>query len=238
MLFTKAKKLCSNNNYYRLSRSISMSKFLQNIFYSSSLFILVGCLIVLSGCSTIPPKAVQPLVKQTAQQRIAKLEQLQQWKIKGKIAFFEKDTRNSFTLNWQVDEKKESQQLKLTHYLGINVLQLDSMANNHKIQVDGKTYHGENLERLIYSLTGLTLPTQALTFWLKGIPFQKTDSINYQKITQLPQTLSSYYNNELWQVNYSKYQQINGYSLATKFSIKNDNLLIKIVINDWSLASN
>jgi len=181
---------------------------------------------------------VQPLVKHTAQQRIAKLEQLNQWKIKGKIAFFEKDARNSFTLNWQVDEIKESQQLKLTHYLGINVLQLDSMANNHKIQVDGKTYRGKNLERLIYSITGLTLPTQALTFWLKGMPFQENDSINYQQTTQLPQTLSSYYNNELWQVSYDNYQQIDDYNLATKFSIKNDDLLIKIVINDWSITSN
>ncbi len=238
MLFTKAKKLCSNNNYYRLSHFILMSNYLKNTCYSSYLFIITVSIIALSGCSTTSPNTVQPLFKQSAQQRIAKLEQLQQWKIKGKIAFFEKDTRNSFTLNWQVDEKKASQQLKLTHYLGINVLQLDSMANNHKIQVDGKTYHGEDLERLIYSLTGLTLPTQALTFWLKGMPFQQTDSINYHKTTQLPLTLSSYYNNELWQVNYSKYQQINGYSLATKFSIKNDDLLIKIVINDWSITKN
>jgi outer membrane lipoprotein LolB len=215
-----------------------MSNYLKNTCYSSYLFIITVSIIALSGCSTTSPNTVQPLFKQSAQQRIAKLEQLQQWKIKGKIAFFEKDTRNSFTLNWQVDEKKASQQLKLTHYLGINVLQLDSMANNHKIQVDRKTYHGEDLERLIYSLTGLTLPTQALTFWLKGMPFQQTDSINYHKTTQLPLTLSSYYNNELWQVNYSKYQQINGYSLATKFSIKNDDLLIKIVINDWSITNN
>jgi len=236
MLFTKAKKLCSNNNNYRFSRSISMIHFIKSTFYSTNLFILAVCLMALSGCSTTSHKDVQPLLKQTPQQRITQLQQLHQWKIKGKIAFFEKDTRNSFTLLWQVDENKESQQLKLNHYLGMNVLQLDSMANNHKIQVDGKTYHGHNLERLIFSLTGLTLPTQALTFWLKGMPFQETDSISYQKTTQLPQTLSSHYNNELWQVSYANYQQVDEYNLATKFSIKNDDLLIKIVINDWSIT--
>ena len=35
---------------------------------------------------------------------------LQQWKIKGKIAFIEKKSRNSFTLSWQVDEKEKNQQ--------------------------------------------------------------------------------------------------------------------------------
>jgi outer membrane lipoprotein LolB len=238
MLFTKAKKLCSNNNNYRFSRSTSMTQFFKPTFYSTYLFILVVCIMALTGCSTTSPKAVQPLVKQTHQQRNIQLQQLHQWKIKGKIAFFEKDTRNSFTLLWQVDKNTESQQLKLNHSLGINVLQLDSMANNHKIQVDGETYHGYDLEKLIYSITGLTLPTQALTFWLKGMPFQETDNISYQKTTQLPQTLSSHYNDELWQVSYANYQQIDGYNLATKFSIKNDDLLIKIVINDWSITSN
>ncbi len=121
--------------------------------------------------------------------------------------------------------------------MGINVLQLDSTDNNHKIQVDGKTYRGRDLENLIYSITGLTLPTKALTFWLKGIPYQENDKISYQETTLLPLTLSSYYNNELWQVSYANYQQISGYSLATKFSIKKDDLLIKIVVNNWAIAN-
>ncbi|PKG85771.1 outer membrane lipoprotein LolB [Colwellia sp. 75C3] len=197
------------------------------------LFSLALFTLVLSGCSTLPNKEPQQLIQQTSQQRITTLQQLNQWKITGKIAFFEKKSRNSATLNWQVDEENKTQQLNLTTYLGINVLQLESHSNNHNIQVDGKTYHGKNLETLIHSITGLTLPTQALTFWLKGIPYQESDNISYQKTTQLPQTLSSHYNNELWQVSYANYQQIDGYSLATKFSIRKDDLLIKIVVNEW-----
>jgi len=207
-------------------------------FHQSNLLIFALFTLALSGCSTISNKDSQILIKQSPQQRITQLEQLQQWKIKGKIAFIEKKSRNSATLSWQVNESKNTQLLNLTSYLGLNVLQLDSSKNNHKIQVDGKTYHGRDLEALIYSITGLTLPTKALTFWLKGIPYQEDDKISYQQSTQLPLTLSSNYNNELWQVSYANYQQINGYSLATKFSIRKDDLLIKIVINDWSTAKN
>jgi len=197
------------------------------------LFILTLFILVLSGCSTLPNKKSQPLIQQTPQQRTSSLQQLQRWKITGKIGYIEKKSRHSATLNWQVNENNNSQQLNLTTFLGINVLQLDSNKNIHKIQVDGKTYQGKKLEALIYSITGLTLPTQALTFWLKGIPYQESDNISYQKITRLPQTLTSYYNNELWQVSYAHYQQIDDYSLATKFSIRKDDLLIKIAVNKW-----
>ena len=211
----------------RLNTAISSHKL-----YAIALFSLV-----LSACSTHLNKESSPLIEQTAQQRIAQLEQLQQWQITGKIAFINKDSRNSLTLFWQIDEKQGIQRLNLTSFLGINVLQLDSNANNHKIQVDGKTYHGNNLVALIHSITGFTLPTQALSFWLKGIPYRENDSISYHKKTQLPQTLSSHYNNELWQVNYANYQNFDGYNLATKFSIRKDDLLIKIAVNDWQIAN-
>ena len=214
-----------------------MSLFFRANFHQPSLLIFALFTLVLSGCTTIPNKESQVLIKQPPQQRINQLQQLQQWKIKGKIAFIEKKSRNSATLSWQVDENLNTQLLNLTSYLGINVLQLDSSDNNHKIQVDGKTYRGRDLETLIHSITGLTLPTEALTFWLKGIPYQENDKINYQETTRLPLNLSSYYNNELWQVSYANYQQINGYSLATKFSIRKDDLLIKIAVNDWIIAN-
>lgn len=214
-----------------------MSLFFRANFHQPSLLIFALFTLVLSGCTTIPNKESQVLIKQLPQQRINQLQQLQQWKIKGKIAFIEKKSRNSATLSWQVDENLNTQLLNLTSYLGINVLQLDSSDNNHKIQVDGKTYRGRDLETLIHSITGLTLPTEALTFWLKGIPYQENDKINYQETTRLPLNLSSYYNNELWQVSYANYQQINGYSLATKFSIRKDDLLIKIAVNDWIIAN-
>jgi outer membrane lipoprotein LolB len=206
--------------------------------HQPSLLIFALFTLVLSGCTTIPNKDSPVLITQTPQQRVTQLQQLQQWKIKGKIAFIEKKSRDSATLSWQVDEYQNTQKLNLTTYLGISVLQLDSSNNNHKIQVDGKTYHGRDLETLIYSITGLTLPTKALTFWLKGIPYQENDKISFQETTQLPLTLSSYYNNELWQISYANYQQISSYSLATEFSIRKGDLLIKIIVNDWAITNN
>ncbi len=192
-------------------------------------------ILLLTGCSNSPKNYSQELIQQSPQQRASTLASLQQWQLKGKIAFIEPNNRNSFSLVWRVDEEKQTQHLNLTSYLGINALTLKSTKNNHKIQIEGKTYQGSDLQALISSLTGLTLPAKALTYWLKGLPYHEQDKLVYQASTRLPTTLKSYYNKEFWQVSYGGYKQISNYSLATKISIKKENLLIKISINEWSI---
>jgi len=203
--------------------------------FKAILLLLPFCSIILSGCSSTANKSSSVIARQDPKQRIAQLTQLKQWKVQGKIAFLKGKERNSATLTWHVNDNNHTQQLSLTSYLGINVLQLDSHNNVHKVQVDGETYQSADLEALIHSLTGFTLPTKALASWLKGIPFQNKDSIIYQDHTQLPLSLTSHYNNQVWQVSYAGFQQIDDYSLATKFSIKKDDLIIKIAINEWSV---
>lgn len=201
----------------------------------SYILFLTAFFLALSGCTSVPNIPKQPAVAQTPAQRTTQLEQLINWKITGKIAFIERDSRNSASLSWAVNEATKTQQLNLTTYMGINVLRLKSHDNVHTIEADGKTYKGNNLEQLIVDITGFTLPTNALPFWLKGLPYHDEDKLAYQNTTQLPLTLSSHYNNENWQVVYGKYQQFDDYVLATKFTITKGDFMIKIAINNWDI---
>lgn len=198
---------------------------------------------MLSGCaskpSTYPIENIQTL---TSEQRTKLLLKNRKWQLRGKIAFIqkiesEKDKRESASMTWKINEEKHTQELNLTSYLGINVLHIESSQNQHVIEVDGKKYHGTNLPQLIYSLTGRTLPTKALTFWLKGLPYKENDKLEINDRTQLPISISSYYNNALWQINYSNYQIFNSIKMATKFTIKKDDLVIKIAIKSWSFST-
>jgi len=204
-------------------------------------FLLILSSAILSGCATKPNNdSPREIVQQSALQRATQLTQINQWHLRGKIAFIEqlkdhKSKRESATLSWHVNEENQTQELNLTSYLGINVLHLASKHNHHLIKVDGKEYHSNNLAQLIHSLTGLTLPTKALTFWLKGLPYQPTDKVNLSPETQLPVNLQSVFNNVKWQVDFSNYQVFDGVQMATQFTIKKDDLLIKIVIKKWSL---
>ena len=117
------------------------------------------------------------------------------------------------------------------------MLHLESKKNQHLIKVNGKEYRTNNLDQLVHSLTGLTLPTKALNFWLKGLPYQSTDHVSISPKTQLPASLTSLFNDIQWQVDYGNYQVFDGLQMATKFTIKKDGLLIKVAIKKWSLTN-
>ena len=211
--------------------------------HSSFLFFLFAISsTILSGCATKPsnePPIV--IVQHNAAQRAALLTQINQWNLRGKIAFIEQrkdqtSKRESANIAWQVNETNQTQELNLTSYLGINVLHLASEKNNHLIKVNGKEYKANNLAHLVYSLTGLTLPTKALNFWLKGLPYQPSDQVELSTVNQLPLTLTSQLENVQWQIDYGKYQLFDGLQMATHFTIKKDGLLIKIAIKKWSLT--
>jgi len=210
--------------------------------YHSVLNLFLITSLILSGCATkqdIAANSKENSQVLTSKQRSKLLLTQKKWQIRGKIAFIQKikndkDKRESASMTWQVDEELQTQELNLTSYLGVNVFHLQSSSNQHLIEVDGKQYYGSNLTDLINSLTGFPLPAKALRLWLKGLPYTDHDKIKMDNKTGLPLSLTSYDNNILWKIDYSNYQIFDGINMATKFSIKKDDLLIKIVIKHWS----
>ena len=200
-------------------------------FFSPITLLILSC-IALSGCTSTKQNTPDSFTPQSSSERSEQLKAMTQWQVNGKIAFIKKNKRESATLNWRVNEKNNSQQLNLTSYLGINVLQLTSKQGKHNLKFDGSDYQGDDLTTLIYSLTGLTLPTQALSHWIKGVSFKPSDHIIYDD-SNLPLNLTSFYNNQQWQITYHSYIQVNHYILPSKLSIKKGPLLIKIAINQW-----
>lgn len=199
--------------------------------------------IFLSGCATKPNKDSSVLiVQQTAEQRKEQLSKVDQWHLRGKIAFIEqnegnKSKRESANISWQKNKDDQTQELNLTSYLGINVLHLSSKGDEHLIKVNGKEYRANNLELLIFSLTGLTLPTKALSFWLKGLPYLPSDQIKLSPKTQLPISLTSLFNDIQWQIDYKSYKVFDRQQMATQFTIMKDGLLIKVAVKEWSLTN-
>jgi len=200
-------------------------------------FIFLSLLVILiNGCSSKAPFKNILKTNQTIEQRNTILSKLNDWQINGKIAFIQGKKREATSLRWQYEKSNNSQKLDLNSYLGINVLQLKSNNNIHTIKLDGQSYRSENLDQLIASLSGFTLPTQALTYWLKGLVYNPNDKIDYHPETLLPLALISEYNNEQWQIRYENYQLVNNdVPLATKFTIKQNDLTIRISVNKWTL---
>lgn len=198
-------------------------------------FLFLFLIIFLSGCSSLPTqKSTAPLFSQAMTERIEQIATVNQWQIRGKIAFINGKERSSATLNWRINNANGTQRLNLTSYLGINVLQLRSEKQHHTIEVDGEEYNTHDLDNLIYQLTGLSMPTQALQHWIKAVPYSEYEEVLVDE-NNLPTQLSSFYQGKHWQINYSNYKNIDGLQLPTKLTIQQNQLTIKISINQWQL---
>lgn len=194
---------------------------------------------LLSGCGSLTKNQHQQITEhQSIQERTTKLQALSQWKINGKLAIINPEERHSLTLNWHFQGDKNHQKLNLTTLLGIQVFNLESVSGMHVIEVDGERYQSTDLNELLASLTGLTLPTQALTYWLKGIPYLGNDKITYSQETSLPQSLLSQYNEKQWLIKYRGYQQVEQFQLASNFTITQQENTIKIKVHQWDVSSN
>ena len=191
---------------------------------------------MLSACTSINDKPVESnTASQGIDSRNKQVSQLTHWAINGKIAFINKQERQSATLHWQKDEAEKTESLNLSTLFGIKVLELNQQRDNFTLEVDGEYYQTQDLDYLIYSLTGLNLPTRAMSHWLKGIAFLPTDKLIYNEKTQLPESLLSYYNDKKWLIKYSQYHHIGRYQLAKQLTISQGNLRIKIAIHSWNI---
>lgn len=200
------------------------------------IFTFALLIILSSGCSLLQkPQSSDPLFNQANSERRQALLALQDWQIKGKIAFISSKERNSADINWRHKGSTNSQKLNLTSYLGINVLQLETIDGKHKLEVDGKEYNARNLDHLIHSFIGLTLPTKALSYWVKGIAFSDKDHITFNDETSLPSSLTSVYDSQSWHIEFQRYKNINGLQLPTSLKIRQADLTIKISINYWHI---
>lgn len=197
-------------------------------------FIILFLISILSACTSINDIPVgDKQQNQDIEARNKQVSALNTWTIAGKIAFISEQKRQSATLHWQKNGLEQTESLNLSTLFGIQVLSLKQQHNNVTLEVDGQTYDTQNLDELIYTLTGLNLPTRAMSHWLKGLAYLPSDKVVYHDTTQLPQSLTSSYNDKVWQVKYSKYHHIEQFQLAKQLTITQGDLRIKIVIHSW-----
>lgn len=191
------------------------------------LFILIFSL---SGCAIAPS---QEQLFQDKNARTNQLSELSNWTIKGKIAFIDPNNKQSANLYWQ--QNNDDISLKLTTFLGVNVLSVSFENNIYTLKSDDKEWQNENLTDLINQTTGLTLPIESLIYWIKGLKASANDQITYSADTDLPVQLQAWLNQSYWDINYQSYMLVDNYRLANKMTIKHQDLTIKLAIYDWEI---
>jgi len=209
---------------------------------SGKLLLFIAGLSLLSGCTSMHTvNDIDENYSSNIKIRQASLAQINNWQVKGKIAFIKTSENNkdrqSASIFWK--KNKKNQKLNLTTYLGINVLNLTSINNTHRIEIGGESYQSNNLNQLIQSLTNITFPAEALSYWIKAIPFNKQDNFTFDPVSNLPSTSTSNYNQRDWLIQYLSYQTLKQdnsiIALPNKIKVVSKDITIIIAINQWTL---
>ncbi|MGF1904452.1 lipoprotein insertase outer membrane protein LolB [Aliivibrio salmonicida] len=195
-------------------------------FFASVFFLLF----FLSACSTTPLTPQQSINWNKHQSNI---EQLTQYKVTGKIGYQDPEQRHS--LNFQWTQKEDNSQLLLTTFLGQTIMKLTLSKNKATIETgDGKKFEGNDPGRLLYGLTGMTIPIAYLSDWLKGLP-TSADAFELNELNTV-EHLSKQISQTNWHLRYNSYIETNGLLLPNSMKLTQKDTAIKIIASNWIIS--
>ncbi len=164
--------------------------------------VLIATCFLIGACTTAP-KGPENAVNLTAQ--LAKVAEVKQWQMRGKIAFRQGKEAASLNLVWKNDSGDFD--FRLTNFLGVTMVNLEVSDTQSVLEADGETYIDALPEPLIYQITGMVIPVAPLLSWVKGLPLEGDKFTLTEK--GLVNTLESYCSAcRNWKVAYGNYGSV------------------------------
>ncbi|SFD56359.1 lipoprotein insertase outer membrane protein LolB [Pseudoalteromonas denitrificans] len=158
------------------------------------------------------------------------------WKANGKIAFINTNERQSANFTWKNNGDKHTPnfKLKLTTFIGTQILSVSQEKNKAQLDYDGKTYFDTSAQNMLNRLTNISFPVSDAPSWLKGRP--KSNNIKFDDLDRVQSARIQDNKGEFWHVTYNQYAQTDGFWLPRKMSLVNRDLKIKMQIHSWQIT--
>jgi len=194
-----------------------------------SLFVLIFIALSTSACVPIWQTRTSDSPEALFAERAIDLNQLDQWKIKGRTVITQGREAWNVGLRWKED--RVLYQIKLEGPFSQGGVTLDG--NQEQVvltMMTGEKVASTNPEDLISEVVGWNLPVSALRDWVRGLPYgeQTIESVTYDdegRITHLVQ--------QGWKIEYMRYVPFKNYSMPSKIFIKHPDLSVRLVITSW-----
>lgn len=193
-----------------------------------SVFLML--LFVLASCASKPPKVELPVNWSIKKQ---KLQQFTQWQLRARLAYKNNDEAFSSTIIW--NESPVSSQIRLLNPLGISLVKLHISPDLSTIEADGENYQGDDIDTLLYRITGWDIPVSALRYWIIGLP-TKNDTLSFYENGSIKRLSPNCKGCEQWQIDYVDYTEQRGLILPRSLIISNvsqDDFFIKLRVSSW-----
>ncbi|MGV3002718.1 lipoprotein insertase outer membrane protein LolB [Vibrio sp. E150_018] len=196
--------------------------------------ILATLVLILSGCSSVPP--TQENYSVDWQNQKAVLKQINTFKATGKIGY--KDPEHRQSLNFILKQVNSFSELKLLSVFGQTVLTIQMTPTGAMVtNSDGKVQTAQQANALIQNLTGLAIPVSQLPDWIKGLPTQ-ADNVTFNQSNTV-ESLNKMIDGRDWTLSYLNYQSVinqqQSITLPKQLLLHQSDTEIKILISKWIL---
>lgn len=191
---------------------------------------LLGALL-LGGCATVPSVSLNtPEAQLKWRERDQQVARLSTWRCEGRLAMQVADEGWNATLRWSQFERVYEIDLRGPFGAGA-VSILGSPWGVVVRSGDDPEVFGEDAQSLLRQRFGWMLPIASLEYWVIGRPdpgaVSEFDVDPDGRLVRLSQSG--------WTVEYKSYDAATGYDLPRKIFARNDNIGLRLIIDQWML---
>lgn len=198
---------------------------------------------LLSACATRSKPEIEVALDNSLNiqelQRVASLQQLQDWQFKGRISIrIETDgvsEGGSGSLTWV--QSQQSVALDFHAALGRGAWQLRTSPGRAELTLaDGNQYWSENVQALLRQQLGWNVPVGSLSCWLRGLVIapecpENTAVVHLRDSEGRPLQIKE----SEWLVLIHSWLQVNNLSLPKKIEFSAPGRKFKLVISQWTV---
>ncbi len=190
-------------------------------------------IVLLASCATTHEESKPIDVNNAWEIRQAKLSNIQTWGMSARIAVRLQDGGWQAGIRWR--QQNEHYELDLLDPFQRKMAKLNGGPYWVNLTTSkGQTARAANAESLLAKMLGYSLPVAGLRYWVRGIPDPqaKVDELQLDAVGRLIGLKQSG-----WKVDYQRYQDSIQLAMPEKFTLKNQLVKVKVVVNSWQLST-
>ncbi|MEM6998720.1 MAG: lipoprotein insertase outer membrane protein LolB [Pseudomonadota bacterium] len=156
---------------------------------------------------------------------------IQSWNIKGRVAVKNSKQSGTITLFW--NQFLANYELRFLAPLGQGTYILSGTPNSVIMKTPKENIiEAENPEQLLRDVLNWDVHLNGLRYWVRGLPepgveFSSLLLDDKGRLTNMDQSG--------FNINVSRYTEIENVSLPEKLSIESDNIRLKVIIQNWNI---
>lgn len=184
--------------------------------------------LVLAGCAALPRPADDPGMVWSDRQ--ARLEQLFEWSLSGRVAVRTDSDGGQARVSWQQDGPHYD--IRLRGPFGSGTVRLAGGQGQARLWLeDGSVVEAADPEALLYRHTGWWIPVEALRYWVLGLPAPRLSAEyrldDWGRLSTLRQAG--------WSVSFEQYGDQDGLQLPNRLTVESGNARVRLVVSSWEL---